>query len=60
MIRGGVDPALVDNAGWWQVNDLWLWALEALIVYVRATAEHAEVSVADICARVAGRHEITL
>lgn len=60
MIRGGVDPALVDNAGWWQINDLWIWALEAVVVYLRAAAEHADVPVADICAGVAARHDITL
>lgn len=46
MIRAGVDPALIDNATRWRVNDLWLWALEAVVVYARAAAEHADVTVA--------------
>lgn len=60
MTRAGVDPALIDNAGRWRMNDLWLWSLEAVVVYARAAAEHADVTVADICSRVAARHEITL
>jgi len=30
------------------------------VVYTRAAAEHADVTVADICERVAARHDITL
>jgi hypothetical protein len=60
MTRAGVDPALIDNAGRWRMNDLWLWSLEAVVVYARAAAEHAGVTVSDICARVAARHDITL
>ena len=60
MIAAGVDPALLDNAGRWRMNDLWHWSLEAVVVYARAAAEHADVSVADICARVAERHGISL
>ncbi len=60
MIRAGVDPALIDNAAWWRMNDLWLWSLEAVVVYARAAAEHADVTVADICGRVAARHDISL
>ena len=58
MIRGGVDPALLDEAGWWQEDDLWFWSLEALIVYVRAAAERAGVTADAICDRVAERHGV--
>jgi hypothetical protein len=60
MVRAGVDPALDDTVSWWRANDLWLWALQAVAVYARAAAEHADVTVADICERVAARHDITL
>ena len=60
MVRAGVDPALHDTVSWWRANDLWLWALQAVVVYVRAAADHAEVAVSDICARVAARHDMTL
>jgi hypothetical protein len=60
MIRAGVDPALIDNAGAWRMNDLWLWSLEAVVVYARAAADYAGITVADICTRVAGLHSIAL
>jgi hypothetical protein len=60
MVRAGVDPALDETVSWWQANDLWLWALQAVVVYARAAAEHTDATVADICTRVAARHDITL
>jgi hypothetical protein len=35
MIRAGVDPGLLDEVIWWDSDDLWLWALDALIVYAK-------------------------
>lgn len=60
MVRAGVDPALDETVSWWRANDLWLWALQAVVVYARAGAEHAGVTDADLCKRVAARHDITL
>ena len=60
MVRGGVDPALLDEVSWWRTDDLWFWALEALVTYVRAGAEHSTESVAVICGRIATRHDIQL
>ncbi len=60
MVRAGVDPALDDTVSWWHANDLWLWALQAVVVYARAAAEHTGTTVADICGRVAARHDIAL
>jgi hypothetical protein len=60
MIRAGVDPALLDNAARWTVNDLWLWSLQAVVVYARAAAGYADVTVSEICKRVAARHDINL
>jgi hypothetical protein len=39
MIRAGVDPGLFNEVRWWRTHDLWFWALEALVTYVRAAAE---------------------
>ncbi len=55
MIRGGVDPALLDEAAWWQEDDLWWWSLEALVIYIRAAAERAGVPVQELCDRIAQR-----
>jgi hypothetical protein len=60
MVRAGVDPAVGETVSWWQANDLWLWGLQAVVVYARAAAGHAEATVADICIRVAARHDIAL
>jgi hypothetical protein len=60
MIRGGVDPALLDEAACWREDDLWFWSLEALVVYVRAASERAGVSVAVLCHRLAQRRGIEL
>jgi hypothetical protein len=35
MVRAGVDPGLLDEVIWWRTDDLWFWALEALVIYVR-------------------------
>ena len=36
MIHGGVYPDLLDDAGWWQTDDLWVYSLFALLIFVRA------------------------
>ncbi|MGH9229170.1 MAG: hypothetical protein ACRD07_10690 [Acidimicrobiales bacterium] len=41
MVRAGVDPGLLDEVSWWRTDDLWFWALEALLIYVRTAAEHS-------------------
>ena len=45
---------------WWRTDDLWFWALEALVTYVRAAAERANDSVPFICGRIASRHDVQL
>jgi hypothetical protein len=32
--RGSI-PGLLDEVIWWRTDDLWFWALEALVIYVR-------------------------
>jgi len=39
MIRAGVQPDLLGEIQWWGTDDLWEYALYALVIYVRATAE---------------------
>jgi hypothetical protein len=57
---GWVDPALLDEVSWWRTDDLWFWALEALMTYVRAGAEQGGETVPAICGRIAGRHDVQL
>ena len=60
MIGAGVDPGLLDEVIWWQSDDLWVWALDALTVYVRAAADRTGLAVDVVCERVAERHGIDL
>jgi hypothetical protein len=46
MITAGVEP---EDTGWWSTDDLWLHALHAVIIFMRATAERRQVSIADVC-----------
>jgi hypothetical protein len=60
QIRAGVTPDLLDDVGWWREMDLWQWALYALVIYVRAAAEHSGLPVATICRRLAQIHGVRL
>jgi hypothetical protein len=60
MIRAGVDPGLLDEVMLWQSDDLWIWALDALAVYVRAAAHRTGLSVDVVCERLAERHGVDL
>lgn len=60
MVRAGVDPGLLEEVSWWRADDLWFWALEALVTYVRAAAEHGDETVTAICERIASRHNVQL
>jgi hypothetical protein len=51
---------LFDEVSWWRTDDLWFWALEALVTYVRAAAEHGGETVRAICGRIASRHDVRL
>ena len=60
MVRGGVDPGLLEEVVWWQTDDLWYWSLEALVTYVRAAGDRQRHSVAEMCERIARRHGVEL
>jgi hypothetical protein len=60
MIRAGVDPGLLDDVVWWHGDDLWVWALDALAVYVRAAADHTGMSTAEICEQLAQQRSVDL
>jgi hypothetical protein len=60
MVRAGVDAGLLDEVSWWRTDDLWFWALEALVTYVWAAAEHGGETVPAICQRIASRHDVQL
>jgi hypothetical protein len=59
MLRGGVDPGLLDEVEWWRSDDLWYWSLEALAAYGRAAADRIAEPVETVCRRIADEHGIT-
>jgi hypothetical protein len=60
MLRGGVDPGLLDEVQWWRSDDLWYWSLEALTAYARAAADRIAEPVESVCRRIAHDRGITL
>ena len=58
MIRAGVQPDLLGEIYWWNTDDLWEYALYALVIYIRVAAERSGRSVAEVCGRLAGRHGV--
>ncbi|HEX5511052.1 MAG TPA: hypothetical protein VFX41_05015 [Actinomycetales bacterium] len=58
-MRGGLQPDLLNDAGWWQTR-LWIYAVYALIIYVRAAAERLAESPEDVVRRIAERHDLRL
>jgi hypothetical protein len=60
MIRAGVAPDLEAEVSWWSADDLHVWALCALLVYVRIAAEGTGQSIHAICQRLAANHGIEL
>jgi hypothetical protein len=46
---------VLDEVIWWRTDDLWFWALEALVTYMRAAAERTAETVSAVCGRIAGR-----
>lgn len=59
-LAAGVDPGFEDQLRFWQVLDLERWAIHALVVYGRASADHAGVTLEEICASIADRRGIDL
>ena len=60
MVRAGVDPGLLDEIIWWQSDDFWVWALDALAVYARVAADRTGLGVGEVCDRLARRHGVDL
>ena len=60
MIHGGVYPDLLDDAAWWQTDDLWVYSLFALLIFVRAAAERTGRSVEDVALSIADRRLVRL
>ena len=60
MIHGGVYPDLLDDAAWWQADDLWIYSFFAFLLYVGVAAERAGESVEEVARSIADRRGVTL
>jgi len=60
VVHGGMQPDLLDEVGWWQTDDSWHYALEAAVLWVRACAARLDVSLAELCQRIAASHDLAL
>jgi hypothetical protein len=61
MIRGGVQPDLLDDTYWWDdIEDFWIYAFYALAIVVRAAADRIDEPVAVIAARLAAGGGVVL
>ena len=58
-MRGGLEPDLLNDAGWWQTR-LWTYAVCALVIYARAAAERQGTTVEQLAGEIAARHQLTL
>ncbi len=48
-ISGGAEPDLLDEVGWWQTDDFWLYAMYGAVAFIRLAAGRAGVPVSRVC-----------
>jgi|ERR1022692_1902507 hypothetical protein len=60
MIHGGVYPDLLDDAAWWQTDDLWVYSFFALLIFIRAAAERTGRSLEEVALSIADRRMVRL
>ena len=58
-VRGGLQPDLLSDAGWWQ-TPLWQYAVFAVVIYSRVAAERLAVPVDEVARQIAARHGLKL
>jgi len=58
MIHGGVYPDLLDDAAWWEADDLWVYSFFAFLLYVRVAAERTGPSVEQVARSIADRRAV--
>jgi hypothetical protein len=60
MIHGGVYPDLLDDAAWWEADDLWVYSFFAFLLYMRVAAERSGRSVEEVARSIADRRSVTV
>mgnify|MGYP001188629693 CR=1 FL=1 len=46
LIASGVEP---EDTSWWKSNDLWSYAFDAVVAFVRAASQRRQLPIATIC-----------
>lgn len=54
-MRGGLQPDLLDDAGWWQ-KPLWIYAVYATVIYSRVAADRCSTTLEQVARDLAARH----
>jgi hypothetical protein len=54
-MRGGLQPDLLNDAGWWQTR-LWIYAVYAAVIYSRAAADRGSTTLEQVVHDLAARH----
>jgi hypothetical protein len=54
-MRGGLQPDLLNDAGWWQTR-LWIYAVYAAVIYRRAAADRRRTTLEQVAHDLAARH----
>lgn len=52
-LRGGAEPDLLEEVIWWQTDDFWRYGLLAAVLYIRAAAHRAGVTIRQACQELA-------
>jgi len=60
MIHGGVFPDLLDDAAWWEADDLWVYSFFAFLLYMRLAAERSGRSVEEVARSISDRRSVTM
>ena len=60
MIHGGVYPDLLDDAAWWEADDLWVYSFFAFLLYMRVAAERSVRSVEEVARSISDRRSVTM
>ncbi len=54
-MRGGLQPDLLNDAGWWNTR-LWIYAVYAVVIYSRAAADRRDTTIEHVARGLAARH----
>jgi hypothetical protein len=60
MIHGGVYPDILNDAAWWEADDMWTYSFFALLIYVRVAAVGTGRSSEAVARSIAERRGVTL